>query len=288
MPKKTPKQDVDAIIKEFRVASTNPINAAEHPPETPQGTKTISDILKIGEKLFKDLASHVKEKKEKFTDLPDKDKMEEFQKLYPEYNEFIAEQPLVAKMAICVGQFSLKALERMLQKTSKLKHPPVDKQPKDYNRDQLMRRQADYRRYWWEERHGKHYNNEEAKRVWNEAYMSLKGDFDDFRDKYKQIEEKTKQDAEKFKAENVKDLVERLKTGKQHLSEEKTKEFIDLIQKHLEDAKNRKPEPKKPKDDKPTITMIEYVDENRIDEVPEELVVRPEDLEKIAKYESIE
>ena len=80
----------------------------------------------------------------------------------------------------------------MLDKIRMVMHPPPDKREKNYMEDQWIRRQADYVRFLWEAYQKGHFNNAEAKFIWEDSYTKLKGEFDDFRNIYKQVENDTK------------------------------------------------------------------------------------------------
>jgi hypothetical protein len=193
------------------------------------------------------------------------------------------------------GQYSNKAFRRMLDKIRKVVHPPPDKREKGYMEDQYVRRQADYVRYLWEAYQKGHYNTGEAQAVWDSTYKRLKGEFDDFRNKYKDIEESIKLEKKQLAASNAKDLLDRLRTGVQTISNESdAKQLLyevktvlykrrylnclkQLKETHAEtvpvcEAYGTSTVPEeKPVDKSKTITMIEHIDESRMHEIPEHL-----------------
>jgi hypothetical protein len=185
-----------------------------------------------------------------------------------------------------------------------MKHPPPEERPKGYMEDQWIRRQADYVRYLWESYQHGHWNMDDAKYIWDDAYKSLKGEFDDFRDKHKEIEESRKVEEKKLKVSNAKDLLDRLCTGKQILDQQDEKELLynlkarlykrrfsnalkELTTKYdeipatnegigsgaeMEDEETRQ---------KKTITMIETVSEEAYEQIPDNLKLTEQDIKRI-------
>jgi len=240
-----------------------------------------------------------------FMEWSDKAKQEYFRTTLG-FDTFMNEFPIVSRYMIVMGQYSAKAFKRMLDRVRKVKHPPPQEREKGYMEDQWIRRQADYVRFLWEAYQKKHFNNAEAKWVWEDTYKKLKGEFDDFRNKYKQIEEETKKEKERYNAENAKDLLHRLSTGVQSLEQKETDRLIELLsqkvhKKHvvkvmkeltqcvtlIEAAKNCQSVGTGPEDpdviskDKPTIRMIEHVDAERINEIPKEYIMSDKELAEL-------
>ena len=256
---------------------------------------TPKQIVDIGNKLWKQIKDTVKSNP-KFKEFQDKNKLEYFR---ADYKEFMEEFPIVTRYMICMGQYSAKAFDRFLNKLRTAVHPPPDKREKGYMEDQWIRRQADYVRYLWEAYQKGRYNNEEAKWVWQDTYKKLKGEFDDFRDKYKEIEQSVKDEKKNNDARNARDLLERLATGHQSLPENDQAKLLLLLKDKLykrrfsnvmdELAKNKPAllptceglgngiDEAEISKDKPTIKMIEYVDHNRMNEVPKELIAKADD-----------
>lgn len=257
-----------------------------------QDTKTKNELLKIANEMYKKLKDHVKENND-FIELEDKKKLEYFRDTL-NYKDFMTEFPIVTRYMICMGQYSSKAYTRLLEKIQRTIHPPPEKREKGYMEDQWVRRQADYIRYLWEAYQKGHYNTVEAKWIWEDAYKKLKGEFDDFRDKYKSIETNTKKEKEQLKISNTKELFDRLKSGMQHLDDNDEKKIINALKEKVykrrfintmqELLKVKKPiaaicqgqgrgenEVKEDKE-KPKIIMVEHLaDPTRINEVPEHL-----------------
>ena len=271
-----------------KTAKTRAPEARPEPEATP-GTKTVRDIVSIAEEMWKKIKATVKEDPS-FAKLEDKKKLAHFRETLG-YKEFMSEYPVVARYLVCMGQYSSKAFNRMLDRIRVVKHPPPNERPAGYVEDQWVRRQADYVRFLWEAYQRGHYNNAEAQYVWNDAYKKLKGEFDDFKNKYKEIEESTKEEKKTLQAANAKDLLNRLKTGEQKLSDEETQELVSLLKDKMykrrysntmDELKRTHAEtpatvqgqgtgaeePTKPSG--PVIKMIEHVDEDRIQEIPAE------------------
>ena len=201
--------------------TTTPTPTTESTPVSTDGissTATISqeEMVRRIDEMYAVVKKYSTEHSE-FKDLPDKKKLELFR---PQYGELMNELPIVTRYMICMGQYSSKALHRVLHKTATMKHPPPDKREKGYMEDQWIRRQADYVQYMWEHYQRRHYNNAERVAVWEHTYRTLKGEFDDFRDMHKETEEKVKEEKKELVGRNFRDLLERLKTGKQNISED--------------------------------------------------------------------
>lgn len=193
-----------------------------------QQEKSAEDLTKIADQMWKQVKEIVKSD-ESFVKLPDKKKLDYFRDKL-KHGEFMTEFPIVSRYMICMGQYSSKAFNRFLEKIRITVHPPPDKREKGYMEDQWVRRQADYVRYLWEAyQKGKHYDNAEAKWVWESSYKNLKGEFDDFRNKYKEIEKNSKEEKEILKVSNLKDLLARLVSGEQTLSDDDNKRLIGML-----------------------------------------------------------
>ena len=259
-----------------------------------QQYKNINDLIKIAEEMWQSVKNTVKDNRE-FIEYPDKKKMEHFRNT-PNYCEFMKEYPIVSRYMICMGQYNTKAFRKMLEKIRMTIHPPPEKREKGYIEDQWIRRNADYIRYLWEAYKKGHYDNTEAKLIWNDAYKNLRGEMDDFRDKYKEIEKSIKEEKEQFKAENTKDLLNRLKTKEQTLPKKDSQELYEALKNKLIhrrfkntmkqllekipfiepvfESYGKGPEDKDYNpDNKPTIKMIETVDADRINEVPPNMII---------------
>ena len=252
----------------------------------------IDALINQANNMWRVIKQLIKEKPE-FKEWPDKKKLKFFRdELH--YGEFMNEFPVMTRYMICMGQYSSKAFKRFLIKVKSVKHPPPDQREKGYMEDQWIRRQADYVQYLWEAYQKSHYNNAERKWVWQEAYKNLKGEFNDFRDKYKTIEVYTKEEKQKLQADNAKDLLLRLTTGKQQLDQTDSKKLVTLLEDRLyrryykntlkellsktpyiEASYQNKGKGSSINDsvNKPTIKMIEHTDENRINEIPKEYLL---------------
>lgn len=179
---------------------------------------SIDEIVKRMDGFWQKVLDYVKEHPE-FKDKPDKEKLELFRNAFG-YTELMNEYPVITRYIVCMGQYKTKAFRKMLEKTIKMKHPGPQEREKGYMEDQWIRRQADYVQFMWEEYQTRHYNTAEKKWVWQETYKRLKGEFDDFRNMHKDIEKKVEEEKKILVGRNVRDLLERLKTGKQHIKPE--------------------------------------------------------------------
>ena len=261
---------------------------------TAEKNLTSAEIIAIANKLWKAVKTKAKSDPE-FREMSDKAKRAVFD---TEFKEFMNEYPFISNYMICAGQYSSVAFGRYLTKVRLTIHPPPDKREKGYMEDQYNRRNADYARYVWEAIKKGKYDNEEAKFVWQRAYNTLKGEFDDFRDKYKELEKSTKEEKKLNDAQNAKDLLERLATGKQELGTSDQAEllymlkgivykrrFSNALDSLLEKTKRIEPVCERfgtsteiVDENKQTVRMVEYVDNARISEVPANLLAKQEDL----------
>jgi hypothetical protein len=249
--------------------------------------KTVEELIKMATDIWVVLKKLIKTDPS-FTELPDKKKLDHFRTKLG-YAEFMNEYPVTTRYMICMGQYSTKAFKRFLNKIRLTIHPPANKRDKGYMEDQWVRRQADYVQYLWESYQKGHYNNAERSWIWKDAYKNLKGEFDDFRDKYKSIEKSTKEEKVKHKASNARDLLERLRTGEQTLSKDDTISLLKLLKnklykrnfsntlldmmtkvKYIESScEGYGIGPEAVTDsDKPVIRMIEHIDASRMSEIP--------------------
>jgi hypothetical protein len=246
-----------------------------------------------------------------FTEWPDKTKLEYF-RTDLNYNDFMTEFPIVSRYMIAMGQYSAKAFRQMLDKIRTVKHPPPGQREKGYMEDQWVRRQADYVKYLWRAYQKGHINTAEERWVWEDAYTKLKKEFDDFRSKCKQVEENVKEEKTKNDISNAKDLLERVKSGEQTVEEKTAEELLKLLRERvikqrfkkmikelLETVKCipatceglgtgaedpdivRKREGKK---DQPVIKMVEHVAEDRMSEVPQEMLLKEEEASKLVSF----
>jgi hypothetical protein len=247
--------EFDQIIKEqqdqlvgmtaINTSQSTPSTLSDVPNQTEQPkTETITitreQITGKAKQFWNDIRQYIKEHPE-FKDLEDKSKLE-FCRTKLGYGQFMDEFPIVSRYMVCVGQFNMKAFVRFLDKCEKTVHPPVAQREKGYNEDQWIRRQADYVQYLWESYQKPHYNNAERQYIWQNTYKLLKGEFDDFRDMHKDIEERVKEEKTELQAQNVRELLERIKTGEQRLSPEQEEELLAALEHVVNERKNAKPE----------------------------------------------
>jgi hypothetical protein len=258
--------------------------------------KTLTDIAS---KMWKDIKEKIKETPS-FMEWEDKEKLDYFRDTL-KYDEFMNEYPVMTRYMVCMGQYSKKAFTRFLTKIRVTKHP--DKCEKGYKEDQWVQRQADYVQYLWEAYQKNHINSAERRMVWTDAYKSLKGEFDEFRDRYKSVEEATKVEKKELMAHNARDLIRRLADGDQTLSDEemlslrikliaklRKKRMRDVLSELTSNTKQTKaacqgfgtgPE-QEDETNKPRIVMTEHVAEDRMKTIPEELIkgIDADDMEK--------
>lgn len=182
--------------------------------------ETLKEFNKDDKKRFDHFKKHGTDTTELlFAGMNDTEKLDFFRNEL-EYKEYMTEYPIVTKYMIVQGQYSAKAYRRMLEKIGMMKPPPNDKRPKGWMEDQWIRRRADYIQYLWEAYQKSHIQRKTARAVWRQAYDTLKGEREDFKDRYKEVEKETKVEKKKHKIELTEELLERLASGKQELSPE--------------------------------------------------------------------
>ncbi len=266
-------------------------------------TKTTDEIIAIAEKMYKELKEVVHANK-KFVEMEDKLKLDLFRK-NKEYDEFMTEFPVVSRYLICMGQYKTKAFRKMLEKIKLKAAEPMQQREKGYNEDQWIRRNCDYVRYLWEAYQKTHYSQAESNFIWEDTYRKLKGEFDDFRNKYKDVEEATKKEKERFKVQNAKDLLNRLNTKTQKLNENDSnklkKSLYDLLYRRrytnaINDLMTKTPKieavcegkgtgPEEIKRDKKNVvTMVEHIDPSRMQEIPEHLQLSEKEAQSLPGY----
>ena len=189
---------------------------------------TEKDIISKADNLWRTLKDYVKANP-RFKKYQDKKKLEIFREKLG-FGAFMEEFPIVARYMICMGQYKTSAFKRFLDKMKRTKHPPPAERSKGYMEDQWIRWQADYVQYLWEEYQKRHYNNAERQWVWQETYKRLRGEFDDFRKMHDDIEERIKEEKDVLAAKNARELMQRLTTGTQKLSESDEKELLYELQ----------------------------------------------------------
>lgn len=210
--------DLPAAVRELPATPLDNYTAqkSQVPVQTASQELTIDELVKKLDTMWVAVKKHVKANPD-FKDLDDKKKLDFFRVSFKTEME---EHPIVTRYMICLGQFRAKAFRKMLEKTKRMVHPPPEKREKGYMEDQWIRRQADYVQFLWEEYQRGHYNTAERKWVYQEAYNRLKGEFDDFRDMHKEVEKRVEEEKKSLAGRNVRDLLVRLKSGKQQLSDD--------------------------------------------------------------------
>lgn len=233
---------------------------------------------------------------EKFRAMKDKAKIEFF-RTNMGYASFMDDHPIVTRYMICMGQYKSKSFRRYLDRIKQVVHPDASLREKGYMEDQWIRRQADYVQYLWESYQKRHYNNAERKYVWQNTYMNLRGEFNDFRNMHKDIETKVEEEKEVLAAQNARDLLERLKSGTQKLSTDEEAMLLlelqtlivkrrfqttldEMLKKTEVIAASSTGVGHGADDNAPKITMIETVDAERMNEI--------DDKYKDPKYRGLE
>jgi hypothetical protein len=209
---------------------------------------------------------------EKFKQTPSLEKRYDYCKTcVPGFDEFANLFPVISKYMACHGQFHKKAFIRHLIRIKESPMTIEDQKSKKTKYSKWAEHQANYVRYLYEETcHSTHegINNTYAQVLWKETYDKLIGDFDDFEETYKEVEEREKQKEIQHKTELADELLGRVASGIQPLPRD---EMIALLRDVSKSAKKQKEPPvkeaPKPDNDKPTITMIEHVSQEDYDRI---------------------
>jgi len=163
-----------------------------------------------------------------FVKMPDNDKIGMFMK---DHKEFQNEFPIVCRYMICMGQYRPNAFKRYLNKCKNATVAPPEKREKGYMQEQWIDRQADYVRYLWEEyqkRDHKKFTTREAMQVWRQARDSLSAEFKGFKEAHTKAESKIKTEEKENNRELAKELVDRIKLGKQNLSPKELENLLHM------------------------------------------------------------
>ena len=287
-PVETPKPQPVETPKPQPVETPKP-QPVETPKKTPRKMITEKDMESINATISKanNLWAVVKKTVKDFPDfvkLEDAKKLDHFRRNYAELMENL---PIVCRYMICCGQYSSKALERMLRKILNVEYLPEDKRPQGYMEDQWIQRQADYVQYMFDDYNkGKHREPAERVWAWQKTYELLKGEFNDFRNMHKEIEEKVEEEKKELAGRNIRELAERLATGKQKLNE-KDEDYIKeslikaivkklyskVMAELLETYEQIEPVTQAwgtgDEKEKPKMTMIETVDTENMHRIPD-------------------
>lgn len=289
MPNHKQKQRNRLLKKsEPKEVATKPVESTT--PRTPRvitekDLKSIEETVKRTNEMWA-VVKHTVKNDPDFVKLEDAKKLDYFRR---NYSELMNELPIVCRYMICCGQYSAKALERMLRKILNVTYLPTDQQPKGYMEDQWIQRQADYVQYMFDDYNkGKHREPAERAWTWRKTYESLKGEFNDFRNMHKEIEEKVEEEKKELAGRNFRELAERLATGMQKLDDDKetfikesllktivkkrygsvmkelldSYEIVEALDRHCAWGTGDEKE-------KPKITMIETVDTQNLHRIPD-------------------
>lgn len=264
-------------------------------------------LIGVMSRLWKEIK--IVRKSSKFINSNNEKQLEYF-RTERKYGDFMKEFPIVTRYAITEGKYHIRAFKNLLSAIKKQykNMPPSEEREKGYMHDQWIRRRADYIKFLYIEFQPRRTRNfDQEKAIWEDAYETLKGETDDFKNKYEEVKQEIEENKKKFKSQNARELLQRLKGGEQKLNDEDTLQLLNkiqiiktkkihkkamlLINKTIELVPNSSegigmgPEEEEVKIDKskPTIHMIEHVDPDRIGEVPEQFLMTKNQYEKMHK-----
>lgn len=149
-------------------------------------------------------------KNPRMRDWSDDRKIEHF---YATNTDFYKEFPIVSRYMITMGQYSTRAFQKYLtNKALDAKNMPAERE-KGHVEDKWIRREADYIMYLWKDFTRGKRNEAQAKMVWQHAYDSLKTEFKDFRDTYRQTELKVREETKLNQKELTKEILRRISSS---------------------------------------------------------------------------
>lgn len=222
------EKSVSKIRKEFKLMDDLNCSDAEKTKE-----QTVEEYIAIAlleaERIWLNIQIMVLEHFEEFKKSSDEDKISLLRK---DFKEFYDEFPIVSRYMICMGQYRQKAFHKFLLECQKhLSNIPADRE-EGYMQDQWIRRQADYVRFLWEEMQDVKLTKTQLKEsdsVWQKTYDALTNEFNQFKDMYKNTEEKVKQDDAKFKLQLVNEIGKRIINNEQKLDNNDTKKLLETL-----------------------------------------------------------
>ncbi len=220
--------------------------------------------------------------------------------------DYINEFPIVCRYMICMGQYSRKAFRRFLDKIKidKKTTPPADQRPKGYMEDLWLKQQAYYVRYLWESFQKSHFSVQKAQQVWRDAYTSLKGEIDDFRNKHEEIKEQVEKEKLEIKSEIANDFVNHVCKNPEAIDPQdmralhyvlKGKQYRRWFTNCLKDMLTRVSlvphscggvgvVPVEPEEDnKAKVVMIETVSDENYEKIPEEFKMSEDERKRYAR-----
>jgi hypothetical protein len=179
--------------------------------------KYIELAIRDAEVLWKKIVNTVKEN----PDIKNWDDNRKIEYFYKDNKDFYNEFPIVSRYMITMGQYSSKAFRKYLAlKALDAKNIPApENRENGYIEDKWIRREADYVTFLWKAYMKGKRDEKQVKMVWEHAYTSLKKEFTDFRDTYKQTELKIKEEKKINEKELVKEVLSRI-SNKNLVSEE--------------------------------------------------------------------
>ena len=156
----------------------------------------------------------------------DDDKLKIYQN--NEFKDFYTSYPIVCRYAICMGQYSGKAFKRFLQKF-KMMQEKTRASNKETKMDEWIKCQASYIKFLYQAYSRKSHSERESQTIWQQAYNTLKQEFDDFEKMHDEVEERLKKEEKYNKATMVKEMTRRIASEEQTLSKTSTTQLVDRL-----------------------------------------------------------
>lgn len=272
-------------------------DSTEHPLNDLSHIKNADEMAKHMSKIYQ-LILLFKQKNPDFENETDKKKVDIITTKLA-LGKIIEEFPIVTRYMICFGQFSEKAFREFLRQCENSKDTTANAQKRGYRDDKWCQLQANYVTLLWKEynKH-RHPSEGEKKMVWTQTYKLLKKSFTDMKNKQKEAEKQVKEEKQMFIAENLKEYLERIQSGKQSIPEGdeekvriileqiinrgKMKEVLNQLKTKVPEIEpvtnksGRLPEHEAERRQRATIRMTETVDAERMQEIPDKY--KPEEL----------
>ena len=154
---------------------------------------------------LKALIKHTKALNDDYPSWTDEQKIAHYTK-DPDVDQFYKRFPIIARYMVCLEMYSKKAFTRFL----KLMATPS---PADEIQDRMLRLQAKYIQFLWEEcehHKGRHPGAAESNKIYEDTFAMLKKEDDDFKKRYDEIKDELEKRNNLNNAEKLKELIDRL------------------------------------------------------------------------------
>lgn len=196
--------------------------------------KQDKDAMSTAEQLWRNINIESKTKAKKWNSLTDKEKLEPYTK--EPYKKFYDSYPLIVKYMVYQLQYHPKAFKRFLEKCRRnTANKDASKRKKGEMMEVWQENQAWYVRFLYEEyQKAKNLpvNIKYAQKLFAHTYEKLRKEKKEFQNKFDNTQEKLDIETVENCKEKIKDIIEKLKSGK--LSDKAKKSAVELLKQLLE------------------------------------------------------